>query len=108
MDVVSSLPHLVKRPFLVSQCKRESRQEDKASWNEAQHQLERYLPGMALRSGRPQGPHYGVVIIGKKVKFYKWNPLASQLEVWRGGIKYHIWDHAQIIHNRMMELRANH
>lgn len=63
------LSNLVKRPFLVSQCKRESRQEDEASWHEAQDQLRRYLPGMALRSGRPQGPHYGVVIIGKKVKF---------------------------------------
>lgn len=102
------LSNLVKRPFLVSQCKRESRQEDEASWHEAQDQLRRYLPGMALRSGRPQGPHYGVVIIGKKVKFYKWNPMHSKLDVWRGGVKYHIWDDAHLIHRRIMELRDNH
>ena len=99
--------HPVKRPFLVSQCKRESRQEDKASWDEAQNQLRRYLPGMALRSGRPQGPHYGIVIVGKKARFYKWDPM-GQLKFWHGNAKYHIWDHAHIIHNRMMEIRDNH
>lgn len=32
----------------------------------------------------------------------------SKLDVWRGGVKYHIWDGAHLIHRRIMELRDNH
>lgn len=47
------LPAEVRRPFLITQCKRQKRENEPKTWLEAENQLRKYIKGMAKKRKRP-------------------------------------------------------
>lgn len=80
-------------PFLVTQCKRESRN-DAQAFTEGEDQLNRYMP--ALQAHAWGNPIYGIVAVGKRARFYILR--GGKAEFLFGKVKYEIDTDGHIIH----------
>ncbi|KAF7178677.1 hypothetical protein CNMCM7691_007491 [Aspergillus felis] len=69
-------PRRVRTPFLVTQCKRTARENDKATWAEGFDQLKRYMRHMVAQHPW-RHPQYGIIAVGRYVEFYKWDAAKS-------------------------------
>ena len=72
---------------------------------EGESQLERYLRG--LRSKNRRGRLYGIVAVGRLVKFYEWNGNVGDIEAWSVN-PYHIIEDRSIIMAHLRYTRAHH
>jgi hypothetical protein len=72
--------------FLITQCKRLASQDRRAVWKEGAQQLEDYL---SMEHGRrPTGsrpPAYGILAIGRRVRFVRYSDPTRTIKSWRPG-----------------------
>ncbi|KAI9370035.1 hypothetical protein BJX61DRAFT_545032 [Aspergillus egyptiacus] len=96
--------NIQRRVFLITQAKR-SGLETTANWLQAEDQLNRYLAPLA-----PRHPIlYGIVAIGKQVKFFVYSRrLRCVRPMRRQNRGYHISDDASLIIRRLTEIKRNH
>lgn len=92
-------------PFLVTQCKRREFEYRNSGWAEGEAQLERYLRGLRPRNRR--GRLYGIVAVGRLVRFYKWNDNIDDIEAWSADA-YHVVEDRSIIMAHLRYIRARH
>ncbi|GIJ83792.1 hypothetical protein Asppvi_002622 [Aspergillus pseudoviridinutans] len=95
-------PRRVRTPFLVTQCKRTARENDKATWAEGFDHLERYMKHMVAQHPW-RHPQYGIIAVGRYVEFYKWDAAESVPVLYAG--RYDILGYSATIHERLMDIR---
>jgi hypothetical protein len=71
--------------FLITQCKAVEGESRQSTWKEASDQLISYLNMQHKK--RPEGTVYGIVAIGKRVRFYQYNFVKKNIDPWRPGSK---------------------
>lgn len=69
--------------FLITQCKSIEGESKQSVWEEAEDQLIRYLNMQHKK--RPAGTVYGIVAIGRRVRFYQYNFVQQKVDPWRPG-----------------------
>jgi hypothetical protein len=93
--------------FLVTQCKSIARESGKEAWKEGEEQLGKYMPAMNSRHLWTY-PTYGIVAVGRYVRFYELNTTTGEVSYRRGTKKWHILNNANIVHERIMEIVNKH
>ena len=88
----------VQCPFLITQCKRQKRQWRDEAWDEGWHQIDKYLKALERKKSWKH-PSYGIVAVGKYVRFYEWDTKEKELLLYNNERKYHIINDAQEIEN---------
>ncbi|GCB25760.1 hypothetical protein AAWM_08645 [Aspergillus awamori] len=81
-----------RRPtaFLVTQCKRFDKEGQDSAWAEGVRQLNVYLGEIASSSKGRQYGIYGIVAIGKYVRFYEWDRNNRMVVDLGNGDAYHV------------------
>ncbi|KAL4785261.1 hypothetical protein BJX76DRAFT_356282 [Aspergillus varians] len=99
--------NMQRTPFLIAQMKRTGCEGSLASWHEAEHQLNRYLGRLAPT---PRYRHlYGIVAIGRWVKFYKYNKTWRHVAFMQGREgPYHVINDEAVIIQRLTVMKGIH
>jgi hypothetical protein len=72
------------RCFLITQCKRIGKQHDEYTWEEGANQLQDYLyKEHGTRARNQRTPVYGILAVGRRVRFFKYHDLTGSIEDWR-------------------------
>ncbi|PYH31894.1 uncharacterized protein BO87DRAFT_428132 [Aspergillus neoniger CBS 115656] len=99
-----------RRPtrFLVTQCKRFAKVGQDSGWADGVRQMNVYLGDIASSSkGRKYGI-YGIIAIGKHVRFYEWDRKNKMVVDLGSGQPYHVKDDSVQVLNFLNMIKQNH
>ena len=98
-------PDLQQCRFLITQCKRPGKEKRGSTWFAAQDQLAKYL---RRRPATWDHKTFGIVAIGRWVKFYELNAARKQLLQLGKDRPYHIIEDAEKVVEMLDYIKANH
>lgn len=100
--------NFVQCKFLITQCKRNARSTQDSAWREGEEQIRRYL-GRLVHTDSYKHRRWGIVAIGRLVKFYRWDFRAKDIQIMgTRNDPYDIESEATIIRRKLKEIRDKH